>query len=145
MSDAQKKPEVRHVKKFMGGRMTPDEVHRALGLRVRCLCGQPAAIRIKVLAPLQEVQDRNPQFVAMVAASNPDGPFVPTIPSKYGNLVKLSDVGACDNCKTEAERVAAKHPSWCIVEIDRGPGKDKPFGQVPINSPTIFGPHNKKS
>lgn len=114
-------PTQKHMKKFMGGRYTPNEVHRAVGIRKKCsVCSQPAAIRIKVYASLEEMIKRNPNFVAAIMASNPDGQFVPTIDTKWGKMMKLSDVGACDNCKTEAEKVAAKHPDWCFVEIDRG-------------------------
>jgi hypothetical protein len=41
------------------------------------------------------------------------------VKTKYGDMVLISDVGACDNCKTAAEVEAAKGPSWAIVEIDR--------------------------
>ena len=117
-----KKPVV-HIKKFAGGRETPQEMHRRLGIRKNCaLCGHPAAIRIKVFAPLAELIKRTPEYVAGICASNPDGPYVPTIDTTYGKMVKISDVGACDLCKTQAEKEAAKGPSWMLVEIDRGPG-----------------------
>lgn len=110
-----------HRKTFMNGQMTANEAHRAYGIRKKCACcGRPAAIRIKVLADLAELTKRNPEFVAAVITSNPEGPFVPTIDTTYGKMVKLSDIGACDNCKQDAEKAAAKHPEWCLVEIDRG-------------------------
>ena len=116
-----KAPQQKHMRKFMGGRMTASEVHRAVGIRKKCsVCGQPAAIRIKVFASLTEMTQRNPNFIAAIMAANPDGPFVPTIDTKWGKMMKLSDVGACDNCKVEAEKASAKHPDWCFVEIDRG-------------------------
>jgi len=125
------KDPARHLTKFMQGRMTPDEAHRAYGIRKKCnSCGRPAAIRIKVLVALDELTKRQPEFVAHIAATNPDGPYVPTVPTKYGPMVKISDIGACDNCKRDAERAAAKGPSWVIVEIDRGPGDVKPSVQV---------------
>ena len=101
-------------------KLAPHELHRALGIRKKCeQCGAPAAIRIKVLVALDELTRRAPEYVANIMASNPDGPFVPTIETKYGPMVKTSDIGACDNCRVEAEKAAAKGPSWAIVEIDR--------------------------
>lgn len=131
---AKKKPEILHIKKFMGGRVTPEELHRAIGLRVKCSgCGQPAAIRIRVLVELAELTKRQPEFVAAVAASNPEGPSVPTVATKYGPMVKVSDTGACALCRKTAEVAAARGaPSWCIVDIDRGPGPDRPQVQVPV-------------
>ncbi len=122
----------RHVKKFMGGRITPDELHRALGIRGVCaICEGPGAIRIKVLVQLDELTKRQPEYVAQIMATNPDGLFVPTVATTYGPMVKVSDIVACDNCKVDAERSAAKGPSWALVEIDRGPGKDRAVVQMP--------------
>ena len=131
--NTKKKPEVRHVSKFMQGRMTPQELHQAIGIRKKCVgCGQPAVIRIKVMVELKELTRRQPQYVAGIAASNPEGPFVPTIKTSYGDMVKVSDVGACSLCQKEAEVTAARDaPSWALVEIDRGPGKDKAQVSVP--------------
>lgn len=117
------KSEVLHIKKFDGGRSTPDEFHRQHGFSrasARCtVCGAPSAIRIRVLAQLSELTKRQPELVGAIAASNPNGPYVPTIKTTHGDMVLISDVGACDNCKVSAERTAAKHPSWVIIEIDR--------------------------
>jgi hypothetical protein len=130
---------VLHMKKFMGGRMTPEEVHRALGFRKSCaICRGPPAIRIRVFAPLKEVMARTPEFLGEIMAANPAGPTapLPTMPSKYGLLLKLSDQAFCDTCKVGAERAAAHPPKrWpfkdCqIVEIDRGPPKQGPVVQV---------------
>lgn len=130
-----RKPKIRHTTKFMGGRMTPDELHRQMGLRVKCTgCGQPAAIRIKVLAALDELTAREPELVAAITITNPDGRFVPTVQTIHGPMVKISDVGACDLCRKTAEIAAARGaPSWCIVEIDRGPGAQNAQVQVPVS------------
>jgi hypothetical protein len=142
-SRAKKKAETLHVKKFMGGRATPDEVHRALAIRKACgLCGSPkAAIRIRILVPLKEVQAKAPEFLAEIMANNPQGPTapLPVTETVYGPMLKISDQAACDNCKSNAEKLAAHPPRhWpfrdsMIVDIDRGPGKDKPFTQVTAN------------
>lgn len=117
------KPQILHINKFDGGNRTPDEYHREHGFsrtsRKCAVCGAPSAIRIRVLIALDELTRRQPEYVAQIAASNPNGPYVPTVKTKYGDMVLISDVGACDNCKTAAEVEAAKGPSWAIVEIDR--------------------------
>ncbi len=126
------KAEIRHLKRFMGGRATPQEVFRAVGVRKKCAqCGCPASVRIRVLVELKELIKRQPEFVAQIMASNPTGqPVVPTVPTIHGPMVKVSDVGACSQCRTAAERAAARGPSWAIVEIDAGP-KETVQAQVP--------------
>lgn len=122
MSDDAKKPEVIHVKKFDGGNRTPDEVHRQLAFgKKRCVgCGSDKpAVRFRTLCPADELMKRNPDVAATIMALNREGPQLPTIDTKYGPMVLVADVVACDNCKGEAERAAAKGPSWLIVEIDR--------------------------
>lgn len=115
--------------------MGPSDLHRAIGIRKKCVgCGRPAAIRIRVLVEYDELVKRQPNLVAGIAASNPDGPFVPTVPTKHGPMVKLTDVGACDLCRKTAEITAARDaPDWAIVEIDRrGLSSEHPIkAQVP--------------
>lgn len=134
MSNDKKSPVV-HIKKFDGGRRTPDEMHRQYtyrGKRCRTCNSDKPAIRIRVLVELQELTKRNPEFVAMIMTSNPNGVAVPTIKTKYGAMVKVTDEVFCDNCKVGAERAAAKGPSWALVEIDRGLKDNfKPVVQVP--------------
>jgi hypothetical protein len=119
------KQEVLHRKTYMGGREKPSETHRRLGIKKKCItCGRPGAIRIRVFMPYDEAVQRAPNMIAAIMASNPDGPFVPTMDFKDGSTVrkfiKASDSAFCDFCKVEAERVAATAPSWAVVEIDRG-------------------------
>jgi hypothetical protein len=42
--------------------------------------------------------------------NSPTPGVVPTIPTKFGDLAVISDVGTCDRCRPAAERAAA-HPS----------------------------------
>lgn len=117
-----KKHEVLHRKTFMGGRMTPKEAHRLYGFRGRrCVCGQPAAIQIKTLMHHDDfVKHADPEMVAAIIATNQSGPRIPTIPTKFGPMVRVGQVYACDTCKVEAQRAAAKLPSWVLVEMDMG-------------------------
>jgi hypothetical protein len=128
--EARPKPEILHRKKFMDGKMTPKEVHRAFGLGRPCSnCGGPPAIRIRVFMPLDEATQRAPNFVAAVAAISPlGGGKLPTVKFKEHagdtvgkDYIKASDTCWCDNCKVEARITAAKNsPSWAVVQIDEG-------------------------
>jgi hypothetical protein len=122
-----------HIRKFVRGEMTARETHIA-ALNKPCeQCGRPASVRLRVLVLLDEMVQRNPEFVAQIMVSNPDGAcLVPTIPTKYGPMVKVSDIGACDSCRHAAESAAAKCPSWCLVEISVPPEDKNPVQfQVP--------------
>ena len=116
------------VKKFMDGMMSPQEVHRALawGGRKCDACGGPAAERIRVFAEYKEVLQRSPEFVMKLAAEH--NGEVPVVDFKSGKFIRVSKAFACANCKGEAERQAAKAPSWCCVEIDRGPDEKMQVG-----------------
>jgi hypothetical protein len=116
-----KKVEVLHRDHFMNGELTPQEAHRKLawGGKGCDKCGQPAAIRVRVFAEAAEVMKRSPQFIMQLAAANNGA--VPMVTFKYGKFVRVSEAFGCDHCKSDLEREAAKAPSWCVVEIDRGP------------------------
>jgi hypothetical protein len=127
------KPEVIHIKKFADGKETPREMHRRIAFAGRkCFgCGShKVAIRIKTLAPVDEITKRNPSLVAALIARNPLGPFLQTIKTRHGAMLLVADISACDLCQSEAEKAAARGPSWVIVDIDRGPDDDKPMVQV---------------
>ena len=118
---------IRSARRMFGEELSPEQLHRAFALRKPChICGGPPAIRIRVLAPVTELMAKSPDVMLAIAANNPEHPGgIPTIPTKYGPMVMVSDLTACDRCKVEAERASAKHPSWVIVEIDHGAGPDK--------------------
>lgn len=122
-----------HIKKFMGGRMTPEEAHAKLGIRKKCLgCGQPATFRVRMFATAQDFMRYMPREAAYVASQNPAGPFIPTTKMTYGDMVLISDVGACNLCKSKLQKQAAKHPDWMFPEFDDAARfKDKALTQVP--------------
>jgi hypothetical protein len=120
-----------HTKKF-GHRTgeTPQEMHARLAWKGRVCrsCGGPPVIRIKVLTPVKEM---NPGIVAAIALRNPDGSGqLPVIKTAHGDMLMTADVFACRACRRDAERAAAKGPSFNIVEIDRGvdPTNKRVFG-----------------
>jgi len=110
------------VRKFMDGQTTPQEVHRALawgGRKCDACRVSPAAIRVRVFAEYKEVLQRSPEFVLKLAADH--NGEVPVVDFKQGKYIRVSEAFACAGCRTDLEREAAKAPSWCCVEIDRGP------------------------
>jgi hypothetical protein len=90
------------------------------GLFEKCLCGRPAAIRIKVYYPPKELIERQPELAALLMASSESG-GLPVMRTTKGPMVPVSMTGACALCQKAAEKEAAKAPSWCLVEIERGP------------------------
>lgn len=129
-----KKGPVIHVRRFMGGRMSPFELWQAIGVGKRCEgCGGPAVIRIKTYIPEKDlIREADPRLLAALVATNPahDG----TLPGRNmreasGTIVKfikMGDIGACALHRQDAEVAASKHPDFWFVEIDRGPDQLKP-------------------
>jgi hypothetical protein len=60
-----------------------------------------------------------PGVMAMIAAAC--GGKLPTVPTKFGPIVRIGDAYACKACQKDAEVAAAKLPDHVIVELDRGP------------------------
>ncbi len=127
-----KKKEIVHRTKLFGGVKTAEEVHAEHGFKDRCLkCKGPPAIQIRMFMEHDEFVSRSPQLAAAIAASNPDGDHIPCVPMTFGPMVKYSTVTACKLHQKELELMAARAPSFVLVEIDYGPGADKPVIQVP--------------
>lgn len=127
-----------HRKQFMGGRMTPEEAHSKFAFPVgaKCAaCQNPPLVRAIVMAPLDEMKKRDPDFeqLANLTLTNPKAAekfFAMLVQIKGADgkptpYVRISSAYACKQCAPEMERALAKGPSWCIVEINRGPGPDK--------------------
>lgn len=128
-----KRREVIHRSKLFGGLATAEEVHARLGFRQPCQapgCRSLPVIGVKMFMLHDEFVERSPQMATMIAMSNPDGPYIPCAPTKFGPMVMFSKVCACREHQRDLELAAAKAPSYVLVEIDRGPGADKPVVQV---------------
>jgi hypothetical protein len=117
---------VKLVEKFAGGEMSPNELHRALafGGRKCDACGAPAAIQIKMFLPLSDVLTKAPEWAMKEALKN-EGKL-PIVEFKHGKHVRVCMTYACERCRAEAERIAVKAPSYCVVEIDEGPEAKNP-------------------
>lgn len=116
MSD--EKPKVVHVKQFDGGRSTPAEYFRkTMYSGITCsTCGDPPAMRARFLAPIDEFRKKYPkelmQLVLLLGGKDP------SFPSKYGRLVHVQSLFACDKCKTSMRKAAARVEDWMIVEFE---------------------------
>ena len=110
------------VKKFMDGKMTPMEAHRRLawGGKGCTTCGGASVIRIKTFMKADDFTSQvEPGVMAMIAAAC--GGKLPTVPTKFGPIVRIGDAYACRACQKDAEVAAARLPEYVVVEIDRGP------------------------
>lgn len=128
-----KRKPVIHRTKLFGGVKTAAEVHSETAWRGKCTiegCPHLPVIQIRCFMTLNDFVNKAPSMAAAIAASNPDGPFVPTVPMTWGPMVRFSTVNACRTHQSDAEKTVAKAPSWVMVEIDRGPGADKAVVQV---------------
>lgn len=126
------KGENRNRRKFMDGRMTPQEAHRKYafgGHRCTGCKTQPAVMRIRVLMPLEEAMAAAPEFMAALAISNRENPGqVPTTQLKESAsdfkgkpYFRASQTFWCRDCRKDAQIAAARGaPSWAVVEIDDG-------------------------
>jgi hypothetical protein len=127
--------EVIHREKLFKGRASAEEIHAKFGMKQPChACGALPVIMIKTLMLHNEFIKREPVLAAEIARTNSAGPYVPTFPTTFGPMVLISKVTACKMHQKELERAAAKGPSYVLIEIDRGPGADKPQVQVKSNN-----------
>ena len=125
-----RRPATIHRKQLFGGRETAAEVHARLGWRGRCSahvagppCGGTPVIRIMSFMPVTDFRARAPWIAEALIAPR-------VVRMTYGPMVRIGKVLACAHHRQEAERAAARAPSCVLVEIDRGPGAERPVVQV---------------
>jgi len=132
MGQSGKKQTIIHRTHLFGGVKTAQEIHAQHGFRERCLkCKGPPSVQIRMFMEHDEFVQRAPEMAAAIAMSNPDGNTIPCVPMTFGPMVKYATVTACRAHQKELELMAAKAPSFVLVEIDYGPGATKPVIQVP--------------
>lgn len=144
----QRRAEVIHRRKLFGGKMTAEEAHAkyAFPLNARCTgCGTRKGLQTRfiTLAPLDEMRRRDPA-VELLMQNDPAAFIKVLVPIKGASgqpepYLRIATIYACGPCTPAAELAAAHGPSWAIVEINRGPGKDKVVSgyNVPIDTPVI--------
>ncbi len=122
--------EIQHRTKLFGGVRTAEEVHAIQGIRQPCQgpgCKNLPVVQAKMFMLHDEFIERCPQMAVAIAISNPDGSrSIPCVPMTFGPMVMFSKVAACRTHQRELEVTAARAPSWVLVEINHGPGADKP-------------------
>jgi hypothetical protein len=109
-----------HVKKFDGGKRTPAEVHRQLVFagKTCSTCDQPAAVAAKMLGDDEEFRRRHPDaYMLLIAKFGGD----PSFETKWGRMVTIEVIYACDRCKDGMRRfVAHRTQDWMHVDFDEG-------------------------
>jgi len=114
-----------HIEKFMGGRMTPRDVHAQLAFPFgsKCkYCSNPPAAKLTSFAEEAEMLKRDPAL-KIHAKAEPDKYSQMRVKFKPGWFLRINSVYACRSCLPGAEKAAAKLPSWVYVDIDRGPAE----------------------
>jgi len=123
-----------HRTKLFGGVQTAQEVHAKLAFRQPCQapgCKNLPIVQAKMFMLHDDFIAQCPKMAAAIALTNPDGSrTIPCVPMTFGPMVMFSKVAACRSHQRELEQAAARAPSYVLVEIDRGPGADKPMVQV---------------
>lgn len=116
------------VRKFMDGQISPQEYHakHAFPPGAKChACKRKPITTIRVYAPLKDILAVDPMLKAL-SEIDPQA-FMQLVTQGLFKepMLLLSCVYACTSCTPEAERAAAKGPSWVVVDIDRGPSPDR--------------------
>jgi hypothetical protein len=115
------------MKRFADGKESPLDMHRryAWGGKRCTTCGGAPVIRIKTFMKADDFTSTvEPGVMAMIAAAC--GGKLPTVPTKFGPIVRIGDAYACKACQKDAEVAAARLPEYVIVELDLGP-RDVPI------------------
>lgn len=113
-----------HRRKLFGGRITAHEIHAKYAWNNRrCdACGGPTAIRVQIFVALRDMSAAVREAVEVEIALG----RIHAKSTINGPAVRTSFMHACSGCSMAAERAAARGPSFAMIDIDRGPGVDKP-------------------
>lgn len=115
---------MQHRKRFDNGNLTPQEFHEkyAFGPNERCcMCGtRRPSTRFVCMIPYDEIKRRDPDF-ALMEALDPARIAAMVVFLKHGKHIRVSTQDVCRECTPAAERIAAKAPSWAVVNIMRAP------------------------
>lgn len=118
-----------HSTKLFGGRTTAMELHRKLAWKNHPCdgCGaKDTSLRVQTFVLLSDMSlDTRLAIEYQVSIGK-----LHTIKTPSGKAIRTGIQHACPRCSPALERAAAKGPSYAIVDIDRGPGEDKPMIQV---------------
>ena len=120
----------KNMRVFDKGRSTPQEYHakNAFPLDAKCTaCQAKPSIRAIVMMPLDEAEKRNlvPAGAAkapyLFPALQPVLVHIKSSDPKGEWYIRISLAYSCTMCQKAFEKALATAPSYCIVEINRGP------------------------
>jgi hypothetical protein len=107
-----------HVKKFDGGNRSPAEYHRQVVFagKTCSTCGDPAAMSAKIMADDAEFRRRHPDaYMFLINKFGGD----PSFKTKWGLMVTVEVIYACDRCKDSLRKYAATvQKDFMHVEFD---------------------------
>lgn len=129
-----------NLKRFDGGRRTPQEYHAEFGFPIdaHCsACGNRPSVRAITMAPYDDLRKEGAvpdlslqEMKARIVMGDPRAELYQKIIS---TLIPINDNGtpkmymrcgiaySCRSCRKNFERALAKAPSYYIVEINEGP------------------------
>lgn len=117
-----------HRKKLFGGKATAEEIHSKYAFPPDAQCTgcktRGVITRIITLCPLDELKKKDPLLGDLMLVDPVEFQKV-LVQTVHGPYVRIATVYACSRCTPAAEKVAAKAPSWMIIDINRGPGADR--------------------
>jgi hypothetical protein len=128
------KPPVHHIRKahFKGSETNVEAWRRGtIPPHLTCTgCGKKGcAIWIRTYYPMQDFLRIFGPGQALLHAAKFEGKL-PIYPTIFGEFVFTAEIAACNQCAPAAEKAAAHHPSWALVEVRKGPELMKPTIQV---------------
>lgn len=112
-----------HRKTFMDGRMSPKDLHNAVlftGKKCQTCTRQPEYI-LRSFAEEAEMLKRDPNLYALMQSRLDLYLQMRVTNFKGGPWLRIAETYACGQCFKDAQKAAAKGPSWVLVEIDHGP------------------------
>lgn len=122
---------VLHRKKFMGGRISPEEFHSKYAFPVGAKCqGCQARPSVRAIVMMELAEARKNPLIDQLMLMDPAAfmSSVVQIKGSDGKAVpyyRCSVVYSCRACRAAMEKQLAKAPSHCIVELNAGPGPDR--------------------
>ena len=103
------------VKKFMDGKATPMDMHRRYAWNGKgcTTCGGAPVIRIKTFMKADDFTSTvEPGVMAMIAAAC--GGKLPTVPTKFGPIVRIGDAYACRACQIAGRAATRASARACL-------------------------------
>lgn len=115
-----------HREKLFGGTRTAMELHRELAWNnAKCDgCGSAeTTLRVSVYVALSDMSANTRMRIEYEIAMG----RIKEVPLDTGPGILMSRQVACKSCQANLERAAAKGPSYAVVDLDFGPGEDRPI------------------